>query len=176
VRECTSALGVAPSLAKALRSRAKALEQQGLYKQALADVQALNRCDAANDESREAERRLKDIMSGRRSANGAASASAANGAAAPLARPAVRAPGPRGNLPYTFAAKCIFGSETRLVHMSHSVSYADLYAAVQEKFPGAGPVALKYLDREGDLVTITSRWGRGGALPLPGCAAPEARL
>jgi tetratricopeptide (TPR) repeat protein len=158
VKECTSALSIAPSLSKALRSRAKALEQLGLYKQALADVQALNRGDAANDESREAERRLKDTMSGRRSGSGAA-ASATNGAA-PLQRAAGRAAG-RSNPPYTFAAKCTFGNETRLVHMSHNVSYADLYAAVQDKFPGAGPVALKYLDREGDLVTITSRWAGG---------------
>jgi hypothetical protein len=39
VKECGSALEAVPNSAKALRSRAKALEKQGLYKQALADIQ-----------------------------------------------------------------------------------------------------------------------------------------
>jgi len=39
VKECSSALEAAPNSSKALRSRAKALEKQGLYKQALADIQ-----------------------------------------------------------------------------------------------------------------------------------------
>jgi hypothetical protein len=39
VKECSSALETTPSSGKALRSRAKALEKQGLYKQALADIQ-----------------------------------------------------------------------------------------------------------------------------------------
>lgn len=36
-------------------------------------------------------------------------------------------------------------------------TYAELQHAVREKFPDAGPLILKYLDREGDLVTITDR-------------------
>lgn len=43
-RECTGALQLAPSSAKALQRRARSLEQQGLYKQALSDIQAVNRC------------------------------------------------------------------------------------------------------------------------------------
>ena len=39
MKECSAALEATPSSSKALRSRAKALEKQGLYKQALADVQ-----------------------------------------------------------------------------------------------------------------------------------------
>jgi hypothetical protein len=39
VKEASSALEASPSSTKALRSRAKALEKQGLYKQALADIQ-----------------------------------------------------------------------------------------------------------------------------------------
>ncbi|KIY95021.1 import receptor subunit TOM70 [Monoraphidium neglectum] len=42
-KECTSALELNPSSAKALQRRARSLEQQGLYKQALADIQAVNR-------------------------------------------------------------------------------------------------------------------------------------
>lgn len=43
-KECGHALAIAPSSAKALQRRARALEQLGLYKQALSDVQAINRC------------------------------------------------------------------------------------------------------------------------------------
>lgn len=39
VKECGNALDVNPSSAKALRHRARALEKQGLYKQALTDIQ-----------------------------------------------------------------------------------------------------------------------------------------
>lgn len=39
VKECGTALEVAPNSIKALRHRAKALEKQGLYKQALTDIQ-----------------------------------------------------------------------------------------------------------------------------------------
>jgi hypothetical protein len=41
VKECSAALEATPSSSKALRSRAKALEKQGLYKQALADIQVM---------------------------------------------------------------------------------------------------------------------------------------
>lgn len=36
-------------------------------------------------------------------------------------------------------------------------TYAELQHHVREKFPDKGPLILKYLDREGDLVTITDR-------------------
>ena len=41
--------------------------------------------------------------------------------------------------------------------MSLQATYAELQHAVRDKFPDAGPLILKYLDREGDLVTITDR-------------------
>jgi tetratricopeptide (TPR) repeat protein len=42
-KECSNALDIAPNSAKALQRRARSLEQQGLYKQALSDIQAVNR-------------------------------------------------------------------------------------------------------------------------------------
>ncbi len=41
--------------------------------------------------------------------------------------------------------------------MGPGVTYAELLDAVKQKFPGCGPVVLKFLDREGDLVTITDK-------------------
>lgn len=153
VKECGSALEAVPNSAKALRSRAKALEKQGLYKQALADIQAVNRTESANDDSREAEKRLKDLMAGRRPslANGGARA-AANTAANAAANRGARSPAQ-----WPFSAKVTLGSETRLVQLTASAGYGDLLAQVAAKFPTAGPVVLRYLDAEGDLVTITSR-------------------
>lgn len=72
VRECNSALVLAPSSTKALVRRAKALEQQGQYKKALSDMQVVNRTEAANDDTRDTERRLREVMSGRRPASAAA--------------------------------------------------------------------------------------------------------
>lgn len=43
------------------------------------------------------------------------------------------------------------------MHMTGQVTYAELQHAVRDKFPTAGPLILKYLDKEGDLVTITDR-------------------
>ncbi len=51
VNECTSALDVQPNNQKALLRRAKALEAMGLYKQALSDVQKVNKLDDAPPEN-----------------------------------------------------------------------------------------------------------------------------
>ena len=50
--ECSAALEGQPHFFKALIRRAKALEQLGQHKQALADVQRANRLDAATPDSR----------------------------------------------------------------------------------------------------------------------------
>lgn len=63
-KECSNALAIAPGNAKALLWRSKAYEAQGLYKQALSDVQALNKTADATPDSQSSEQRLKDIMSG----------------------------------------------------------------------------------------------------------------
>lgn len=43
-----------------------AYESQGLFKQALTDIQQVNRTDAASTETKDIEKRLKDLVSGRR--------------------------------------------------------------------------------------------------------------
>ena len=98
-----------------LRTRAKAYEAQGLYKQALADAQAVNKTDAANAESRDLERRVKELMASR---GRPASASASN--------------------PFHLTIKATLGAESKLIYSSLTVSYADLLAQVRSKFPSAG--------------------------------------
>lgn len=151
VKECGTALELAPNSIKALRHRAKALEKQGLYKQALTDIQTINKSESASDDSREAERRLKDLVAGRRPslANGGARAAGPTGSQA--------ARNPRSLSQWPFSAKCSLGNETRLVQLTATAGYADLLNQVKAKFPNAGDVLLKYVDKDGDLVTITNR-------------------
>ncbi|WIA12548.1 hypothetical protein OEZ85_006209 [Tetradesmus obliquus] len=151
VKECGGALEVSPGSIKALRHRAKALEKQGMFKAALGDIQAINKTESATDDSRETERRLRELVAGRRP-------SLANGGAR-AAGPAGSSAGARGgrSMQWPFSAKVTLGNETRLVQLSASAGYADLLGQVAAKFPSAGPVLLKYSDKDGDAVTITCR-------------------
>ncbi|KAF6253087.1 hypothetical protein COO60DRAFT_1703978 [Scenedesmus sp. NREL 46B-D3] len=133
VKECGGALEVSPGSIKALRHRAKALEKQGMYKAALGDIQAINKTESASDDSREAERRLKDLQQQQQRQRGGRS------------------------MQWPFSAKVTVGGETRLVQLTASAGYADLLGQVQAKFPSAGPCLLKYVDKDGDQVTITCR-------------------
>lgn len=139
VKECTAALDTQPGYHKALIRRAKAYEHMGQYKQALSDIQKVNKTDSASQDTAESEKRLRDAVAGKRAAQ-------PNGA-----------PQQQQARNIIVQAKCTLDNETRVVHMNESVSYAELLEAVRAKFPGSGPVILKYLDREGDLVTITER-------------------
>ncbi|KIY95440.1 hypothetical protein MNEG_12524 [Monoraphidium neglectum] len=185
-KECSNALDIAPNSAKALQRRARSLEQQGLYKQALSDIQAalaVPKTDAATDESRDIERRLRDAVAGRRPAglgaalapspappaNGAARAAAAAQAAAAAAQQQQRqaqlqaqqqqaqAQAQQQRQVFTLSAKVTLGEETRQLSLTASTSYAQLLELVHAKFPEAGPFQLKYTDKEGDSITITSR-------------------
>jgi tetratricopeptide (TPR) repeat protein len=149
VNECTSALDVAPNNQKALLRRAKALEAMGLYKQALSDVQKVNKLDDAPPENQATEKRLKDILAGKKPANA--------GSSLVGRRKASSTSGAQRQQISVFQAKCTLGDETRLLHIGPSVSYAEMLEGVRAKFPDAPPFALKFLDREGDLVTVTSR-------------------
>lgn len=132
VKEYTAALELDPNSSKALRHRAKALERSGQYKAALADVMAVNRTDSATDETREAERRLRDLAAGRRP-------SLANGGGARAVGPAGRGAPARGGAPaWPFSAKLTLGAETRAAPLSAAAGYADLLTAFQAKFPDAG--------------------------------------
>jgi len=51
VNECTSALALDASYAKALVRRSRAYESMQLYKQALSDIQKANKVDSANPDN-----------------------------------------------------------------------------------------------------------------------------
>ncbi|KAL3157883.1 hypothetical protein ABBQ32_012294 [Trebouxia sp. C0010 RCD-2024] len=151
--ECTAALEVAPGYHKALTRRAKAYENMGHYKQALSDVQKANKGPGATPETQEAEKRLKELLAGKRPA-GNNTLATANGTTAAAKKQQARQ---QRAQPYVFQAKISLDDETRSMHMTGQVTYAELQHAVRDKFPTAGPLILKYLDKEGDLVTITDR-------------------
>jgi ribosome recycling factor len=126
----------------------------GLYKQALSDVQKSNKAGEATPESLEAEKRLRDILSGKRP----------NGAIATANGSQVQKTAARRPQPVVFTAKVELDGEMRSLALTGSATYAELLHNIHEKFPSSGPVVLKYLDREGDLVTITDRLDLGRAL------------
>lgn len=152
VEECTSALNAQPSYFKALARRAKAYEQLGQYKQALVDLQAANKLDAANDDSKASEKRLKDLAAGKKpaglGANGLARKQALGGAA--------RGQNAATGRQMVFPCKISLDSDTRSLPLPPTTTYVQLMEAARQCFPKAFPFALKFLDKEGDLVTIAS--------------------
>ena len=44
-------------------------------------------------------------------------------------------------------AKISHGDETRVIHLASQITYAELLDNVKQKFPGAWPFQIKYLDR-----------------------------
>mmetsp|Transcript_9583 Transcript_9583/g.20413 ORF Transcript_9583/g.20413 Transcript_9583/m.20413 type:complete len:652 (+) Transcript_9583:75-2030(+) len=143
VKECSTLLEQQPGSVAALKTRAKAYENMGHVKLALADVQAINSKNPT-DETRELEKQLKERSSQNR-------AKLSGGASAGTKAPA------NPSYPYWITVKATHGSETKLIQTSIMVSYADLYEAIKAKFPTVGPFVLKYADKEGDVITITSR-------------------
>ena len=93
----------------------------------------------------EAERRLKDLMSGKRpSGNNNNMLATANGTTAAAKKQPARQ---QRSSPYVFQGKVQLDEETRSIHMTGQVTYAELQHAVKEKFPGSGPLILKFVDR-----------------------------
>lgn len=156
VKECTTVLDSQPGQAAALTMRAAAYELMSFYKQALADVQAVNKSKAASDATRETEARLRNIMATNKSKLSAGIASS-HGAVKPKKQAAPAPPPANQQNPYFVTLKCTHGTETRLIHASLLLSYAELLDAVKGKFPSCGPCKLQYKDKEGSTVTISSR-------------------
>eukprot|EP00191_Tetraselmis_sp_GSL018_P019770 CAMPEP_0177592292 /NCGR_PEP_ID=MMETSP0419_2-20121207/8478_1 /TAXON_ID=582737 /ORGANISM="Tetraselmis sp., Strain GSL018" /LENGTH=632 /DNA_ID=CAMNT_0019083141 /DNA_START=169 /DNA_END=2066 /DNA_ORIENTATION=- len=147
-KECTNALAIAPGNAKAAAVAQQG--QRGMYKQALSDIQALNKTQDATPETQSAEQRLKDIMSGK------AKAGPIQGARTAAKPGSARQQQQQQQIP-PFTAKCTFGDDTRVVYLTHNTTYAELVNQVKQKFPNAGNIAIKYKDKDGDSVTVTSR-------------------
>jgi hypothetical protein len=64
VKTCTTVLDQQPTSAAALKTRSKAYEALGFFKQALSDAQNLIQTgDAVSEETLAMERRLKDVIS-----------------------------------------------------------------------------------------------------------------
>ena len=62
---------------------------------------------------------------------------------------------PAGN-PYSFIVKATLDGETKIVQSHFMMPYPELYDLVRSKFASAGPVVLKFTDKEGDVITLTS--------------------
>lgn len=157
VTECGVALETQPEYFKAFVRRSKAYEAMGMYKEALADLQKANSLDAATDDSRAAEKRVRDLASGKKPAGMGNGLSRRAGAAS--ARPNSAGVTGRGNsmVMRGVPVKLSFGDDIRQFNLVPGVKYSELMEYVRTLFPNAGHFVLKYLDKEGDLVTITSK-------------------
>lgn len=154
ITECSAALQSSPDYLKALVRRSKAYELLGKHKEALQDLQHANKLDGATDDTRAAERRVKELATGKKPTgmgNGLASRKAA---AAPAARTAASSGASRQ---ITIPVKLSFGDDTRAFHIPPGITYQELMDHVRSLFPKSGPFVLKSLDKEGDLLTIASR-------------------
>jgi tetratricopeptide (TPR) repeat protein len=148
VTECSAALAAHPNYLKALVRRAKAYEAMGQYKQSLVDLQAANKLDSATDETRAAEKRVKDLAAGK-GTNGARKSPALGSASG------MGADG--GGRQLVVPVKITCGDDTRMFQVQPGVSYSEMMDYAKALFPSVGPFALKFLDKEGDLITIASR-------------------
>ena len=143
--ECSAALEGQPNFFKALVRRAKAYEQMGQPKQALADLQRANKLDASTDDSRDAERRLREVVGGKKPAgmgNGLAKKSAGGASAVPT-----KAPASSGGRQVVFPAKLSCGDDTRLLQLVPGVTYLELMEHVRQLYPAMGPFVLKFADK-----------------------------
>ena len=127
----------ASAASHALKTRAKANEGLGFFKQALADAQGIiNRSDVVSEEMMAMERRLKDVISANKAKLSSAAAPPAAGS--PAAAAAAAAKNNPNAFPYNITVKATLDGETRLLYASIMMSYAELYEAIKAKFPGAG--------------------------------------
>lgn len=149
VSECTAALEIQPNYLKALVRRAKANEAMGQFKLALSDLQQANALDGATDDTRAAEKRVKELAAGK-----------VNGAPAQRKTSMSALGGAGGSGPsrqVTVPVKLRMGDDTRSFTIVPNVSYTELMEHARNLFPNVGPFVLKVVDKEGDLITIASR-------------------
>ena len=116
----------------ALRTRAKANEALGFFKQALSDAQTIiAKGDSVSEEVMAMERRLKDVISANKAklSGGTNPTTASKNASAPP-------------FPMTVTVKATLGDDTRVLHASIMMTYVDLYEAIKAKFAGIGAFSV----------------------------------
>jgi hypothetical protein len=125
IKACNEQIALCPDSRIALKTRARAFEHLGFFKQALADAQAINKGDGATQESLQIEKRLKEAMSANKAKlNGGQAAPKLDALASPF--------------PYTITVKASYGDDTKALQASLLVTYPELYEAVKSKFQDAG--------------------------------------
>uniref|UniRef100_A0A7S0MSF5 PB1 domain-containing protein n=1 Tax=Pyramimonas obovata TaxID=1411642 RepID=A0A7S0MSF5_9CHLO len=178
IHECNEALKVSPKFAKALLRRSRAYELKGDLQKALTDVRSLtsdaelagNNLTEAQEMATRLEASLKNTTKKQRAKarqmmvqNSQAQAQAM--AAAPQARKPVQ--------PLTL--KVTLGSDTRMVQVPGMLPFNDLVTMIRRKFPEEqGQLALKYRDRDNQLITVTNRQDLLAAVASSVAAAAQA--
>ena len=179
IKECSSALEAEPGYERALLRRARAYELAGLPELALHDLEAAVKggCAEALRSAQRVKAAVADSLKGGKGgpARGArgqgqhaslAAARAADrsalvqpgggGASYASSSTAVRLRAPNAP-PNGLTVKVTLDGITKAFATGLPGGYPELLAAACAAFPGTGPLALRYLDTEGDMVTLCSR-------------------
>jgi len=177
IREGSSALEAEPNYERALVRRARAFEMAGKLDLACQDL-TLACKNGGSAEALRCFQRIKVLMmdmpkglggssslslaKGGRSSNGSSSfdRSAALGGASYSSSSSSTAAALRSRAAPQASAitvKVTCEGVTKVVAVPLTCTYADVLATVTAAFPSAGPLALRYLDTEGDMLTICSR-------------------
>mmetsp|Transcript_29800 Transcript_29800/g.97089 ORF Transcript_29800/g.97089 Transcript_29800/m.97089 type:complete len:599 (+) Transcript_29800:283-2079(+) len=158
VVESSMALETSPAHATALVRRAKAYEMRGSAELALQDLDTAAKAGVLSAAGSKMRSALKAKLAQRGQKRMQPSKAAANGGmlGAQAQQSAQQQAAQQQSHKLTFV--CTLDDDAREVSIPVAqVQYATLLAAISKKFPTAGPLAIKYPDMDGDLVTMTSR-------------------
>ena len=160
-----------PCVPQALVRRAKAYEQLGQHKLALADMQRANRLDAATEDTRESERRLRDAVAGKKPA-GMSGGLAPRGSGAKAS--AVPSKASASGRQVVFPAKLSMGDDTRVLQASERLGRRMGSSVAPPAWQGS--VGRAGQRQEGPCCELAG--SRGGALErdmLPPCCRQSRR-
>ena len=203
IRESTLALEASPNFKAALMRRSRAFEQIGLYDRAAADLESALKVDPSDDVRKKLAAVKTAATNSKKSARGGASAGGMGGggvaglggsslragslnrkgtrltpaqqqaAAAAAAGTGQRGGGQNQNMPM-LTLNCALDGETKTIVLPIQVRYKDIVDTVAANFPNnKEPLALKYRDPEGDLMTVASRADLRSALSAAVAAAEQ---
>eukprot|EP00798_Chlamydomonas_sp_ICE-L_P013831 gene13831-19749_t len=173
VQECGSILESQPTSVAALKTRSKAINktdsgtsethitEQRLKKTIAASKGKVDKADKVESKSSKVESKAAKVET--KVAKVETTVAKAEPKAASAPAESTRSSTPANN-PYFITIQCTHEDQTQLIHASLIVSYAELYSAAKDKFPAAGPFMLKFTDKEGEAITITSRMDIQGHL------------
>ncbi|KAF2317133.1 hypothetical protein GH714_012044 [Hevea brasiliensis] len=157
IHECNLALEVTPKYGKALLKRARCYEALNRLDLALKDVTMVLKMEPNNVMAIEIAERVKQALEQK--------GLRVNDTTEDKVVIEKQISGAKEEPKKT--VKLIFGEDIRWAQLPLNCSLLQVREVISDRFPGSGPVLIKYRDQEGDLVTITTdeelRWAEASA-------------